>query len=65
MKLSKRVNKTDPCVGYQQNKEPKIEDTATDVYYKTKTKLPDSKVAIPTEDSVHEAKIWVDDENRR
>lgn len=49
---------------YKQNREPKIEDTATDVYYKTEKKLPDSKVAIPTEDSVEEAKQWVDDENR-
>lgn len=50
---------------YKQNREPKIEDTATDVYYKTEKKLPDSKVAIPTEDSVEEAKEWVDDENRK
>lgn len=49
---------------YKQNREPKIEDTATDVYYKTEKKLPDSKVAIPTEDSVEEAKQWVDDENK-
>lgn len=49
---------------YKQNREPKIEDTATDVYYKTEKKLPDSKVAIPTEDSVEEAKTWVDDENK-
>jgi len=49
---------------FKQNREPKIEDTATDVYYKTKFKLPDSKVAIPTEDSVKEAKEWVDDENK-
>lgn len=49
---------------YKQNREPKIEDTATDVYYKTEKKLPDSNVAIPTEDSVEEAKQWVDDENK-
>ena len=49
---------------YKQNREPKIEDTATDVYYKTEKKLPDSKVAIPTEDSIEKAKEWVDDENR-
>ncbi|TJX15912.1 DUF3787 domain-containing protein [Tissierella creatinini] len=49
---------------YKQNREPKIEDTATDVYYKTEKKLPDSKVAIPTEDSVEEAKQWVDNENK-
>jgi len=49
---------------YKQNREPKIEDTATDIYYKTERKIPDSKVAIPTEDSVKEAKEWVDDANR-
>ena len=49
---------------FKQNREPKIEDTATDLYYKTKCKLPDSKVAIPTRDSVEEAKGWVDDENK-
>ncbi|MDD2447706.1 MAG: DUF3787 domain-containing protein [Tissierellia bacterium] len=48
---------------YKQNREPKLEDTATDIYYKTDCKLPDSKVAIPTEDSVQEAKEWVDNEN--
>ncbi len=48
---------------YKQNREPKLEDTATDIYYKTDCKLPDSKVAIPTEDSVEEAKEWVDNEN--
>lgn len=46
-------------------REPKIEDTATDVYYKTKEKTKDGKVAIPTEDAVDEAKDWVDDENRK
>lgn len=40
-------------------------DTATDVYYKTECKLSDSKVAIPTEDSVLEAKEWADDENKK
>ena len=49
---------------YKQNREPKIEDTATDIYYKTERKLPDSKVAIPTEDAVEEAKAWVDDTNK-
>ena len=47
---------------YKQNREPKLEDTATDIYYKTDCKLPDSKVAIPTEDSVQEAKEWVNNE---
>lgn len=49
---------------YKEHKGPKREDTATDVYYKTECKLPDSKVAIPTKDSVEEAKDWVDDENK-
>lgn len=49
---------------YEKHKDPKIEDTATDVYYKTECKVPDSKVAIPTEDSVEKAKEWVDDVNK-
>lgn len=49
---------------YKQNREPKLEDTATDIYYKTERKIEDSQVAIPTEDSVKEAKNWVDDENK-
>lgn len=39
-------------------------ETATDIYYKTQCKLPESKVAIPTHDSVVEAKEWVDDRNK-
>jgi hypothetical protein len=50
---------------YRMHKDSKMEDTATDVYYKTECKIPDSKVAIPTEDAVIEAKEWVDDENRK
>ena len=46
-------------------RDPKIEDTATDVYYKTKEKIKDSNVAIPTEDAIDEAKEWVDDENKK
>lgn len=49
---------------YKAYKDPKLEDTATDIYYKTQCKLPNSKVAIPTYDSVVEAKEWVDDENK-
>ena len=49
---------------FNAHKGPKREDTASDVYYKTECKLPDSKVAIPTEDSVDEAKDWVDDSNK-
>lgn len=50
---------------YRMHKDSKIEDTATDIYYKTECKIPDSKVAIPTEDAVIEAKEWVDDVNRK
>ncbi len=46
-------------------REPKIENTQTDVYYDTECKLPDSKVAVPTYDAVVEAKEWVDDANRK
>ncbi|MEW8974056.1 MAG: DUF3787 domain-containing protein [Tissierellaceae bacterium] len=49
---------------YKTHKAPKRENTATDVYYQTQCKLPDSKVAIPTYDSVVEAKEWVDDVNK-
>lgn len=66
MKDKKNVkNKVDPCAGYQQANEPKNEDTATDVYYKTEKRLPDSKVSIPTLDSVEKAKEWVDDVNKK
>lgn len=61
----KKDSKTDPCKAYQQDKDPKTEDTATDIYYKTKEKTADAKVSIPTEDSVEEAKDWVDDANRK
>lgn len=50
---------------YKREHDSKLEDTATDVYYKTKEKTKDGKVAIPTEDAVDEAKEWVDDENRK
>lgn len=46
-------------------REPKIENTATDVYYNTECKLPDSEVAIPTYDAVIEAKEWVDKVNKK
>ncbi len=49
---------------FNRYKDPKIEDTATDVYYKTECKVPGSKVSIPTEDSVEKAKEWVDDVNK-
>ncbi|HLR21096.1 MAG TPA: DUF3787 domain-containing protein [Tissierellaceae bacterium] len=49
---------------YRAYLDPKCEDTATDIYYKTEYKLKDSDVAIPTEDAVVEAKDWVDDANK-
>lgn len=49
---------------YKEHKGPKRENTATDVYYQTQCKLPDSEVAIPTYDAVIEAKEWVDDVNK-
>lgn len=60
----KKENKVDEGT-YKKTREPKIEDTATDVYYKTERKIEDSKVAIPTKDAIDEAKEWVDDENRK
>lgn len=50
---------------YKAHLDPKLENTATDVYYQTECKLPESDVAIPTYDSVVEAKEWVDDENKK
>lgn len=46
-------------------RDPKNEETATDVYYKTKERIKDSNVAIPTKDAVDEAKDWVDDANKK
>lgn len=46
-------------------RDPKLENTATDVYYNTECKLPESEVAIPTYDAVLEAKEWVDQENKK
>lgn len=58
-------NKKHPRTGsYKMHLDSKIEDTATDIYYKTERKIPDSQVAIPTRDSVDKAKEWVDDENK-
>lgn len=50
---------------YKAHLEPKHENTATDVYYKTQCKLPESEVAVPTYDAVVEAKEWVDDINKK
>lgn len=63
---NKKANnpKTDSKGSHKAYKEPKIENTQTDVYYDTECKLPDSEVAIPTYDAVVEAKEWVDKENK-
>lgn len=50
---------------YKGYKDSKIEDTQTDIYSDTKCKIEDSKVAVPTEKSVEDAKEWVDDINRK
>lgn len=63
-KLAQPIDRPDEGI-YKKHKDAKIEDTATDVYYKTECKIPDSKVAIPTLDAVIEAKEWVDDINRK
>jgi len=63
-KFIKKSN-ANPNIAYQMYKEPKKENTSTDVYYKTKKKIPESKVSIPTLDSVIEAKEWVDNVNRK
>lgn len=58
-------NDKQPKTGsYKMHLDSKIDDTATDIYYKTECKLEDSKVSIPTKDAVKEAKEWVDDENK-
>lgn len=44
--------------------EKKIDDRETDAFYKIDRKLPESKVSIPTEDAVIEAKEWVDNVSR-
>ena len=64
-KVPNRPKNKVPSEGsYKAFKEPKIENTATDVYYNTQCKLPDSEVAVPTYDAVIEAKEWVDEENK-
>lgn len=42
----------------------KINDRETDAFYKIAQKLEHSKVSIPTEDAVIEAKEWVDNVSR-
>lgn len=41
------------------------ETPATDVYSEIEKRLPDTKVDIPTEKAVEEAKDWVENENQR
>lgn len=48
----------------RQFKEVKIDDRETDAFYKTDYKKEESKVSIPTEDAVEEAKDWVDNVSR-
>ena len=60
-----KKSNTNPNIGYQMYKDSKKEDTPTDIYYKTKKKIPESKVSIPTLDAVMEAKEWVDNVNRK
>ena len=64
--MSKNIKKssTNPNIGYQMYKDPKQEDTATDIYYKTARRKIKSNVSIPTFDSVIKAKEWVDDVNK-
>lgn len=58
-------NEKHPKTGsYKMHLDSKIEDTATDIYYKTEKKIPDSQVSIPTHDAVIKAKDWVDDVNK-
>ena len=64
-KKSIKKSSANPNIAYQMYKDPKREDTSTDVYYKTKKKIPESKVSIPTLDSVIEAKEWVDDVHKK
>ena len=50
----------------EQQKEIDNDDRAqSDVYAKTEGKDPETGVEIPTEESVEEAKDWVDNQNRR
>lgn len=63
-KLAKDGTTVDLGTDKRRKNDPKLENTATDIYYKTQCKIPDSKVSVPTFDSVIEAKEWVDDENK-
>ena len=64
--LEKKLNNTCDIESEKENFEKtKRPNTDTDVYYQTECKLEDSKVGIPTYDSVVEAKKWIDDENKR
>lgn len=50
---------------YKGEKDSKIQPTQTDIYSNTECTTEDGNVAVPTEESVEDAKEWVDDENRR
>jgi len=65
IKIPINTNITIGTYTYRHLEEPKLHDRETDVYYKTKERLPNSNVAIPTYDAVLEAKLWVDDENKK
>ena len=66
-KDKKKLNKEEHDDNVGRTCEPTDDSTksATDVYYKTQCKTPDSKVSVPTYDAVVEAKEWVDDENKK
>lgn len=63
-KIGKDGTTVNVGVDQKRKNDPKLENTATDVYYKTQCKIPESEVAVPTYDAVVEAKEWVDDENK-
>lgn len=49
---------------FAQEKEPKIENTSTDVYSNTKKRDKDTNVAVPTEEAVEEAMEWSEQNQR-
>lgn len=59
-KVEEAIENSEKCVQSPDKKAPQ-----SDVYSDTKCVLEDSGVAIPTEESVEDAKEWVDDENVR
>ncbi|NLJ78187.1 MAG: DUF3787 domain-containing protein [Tissierellia bacterium] len=63
--LVRKISNPNPYRIYHHHMEPSIQHTNTDIYYRIKSRLAGTKVAIPTEDSIMEAKRWVDDINRK